>query len=327
MVIKNYLLGNFLIDLIEAIPFYTILKYLYLEKDNNNSQILFNETHFCLKIFTCFKALKIFKINNRKNNRAFYLFSQKASDNYSSERFYQISVFSITIISVLNIFICFHIYMAKLAYPNWILTSKLQDKPFMEVYLASLYFIIATMTSVGYGDIVCISKEETIYQIILLTIGIVAYSWIISTVGDYVKNESRATIKYNKDVLQLEEIRISYPNMPFKLYNKIYNYIESRNLAEKKLDANMLTNSLPFNLRNVLLLIMHESCIKNFKIAEFQHKDATKWENIKETMLDLNNNNVRKKLVLQTGKYNAKHTLKYVNEVSITYRHYCNLVE
>ncbi len=63
------------------------------------------------------------------------------------------------------------------------------------------------------------------------------------------------------------------------------------------------------------------------KIAEFQHKDATKWENIKETMLDLNNNNVRKKLVLQTGKYNAKHTLKYVNEVSITYRHYCNLVE
>ena len=72
-------------------------------------------------------------------------------------------------------------------------------------------------------------------------------------------------IKYSNNMKILEEIRIDYPNMPFKLYNKIYNYIESRSAAEKKLDANMLTNSLPFNLRNVLLLIMHESCIKNFK--------------------------------------------------------------
>ena len=264
MVMKNYLLGNFSFDLIEAIPFYTILKYAYLNKENNNSQILFNETHFCLKILTCFKALKIFKIKNRMNNRAFYLFSEKASDSYSSERFYQISVFSITIISVLNIFICFHIYMAKLSYPNWILSSKLQDKPFMKIYLASLYFIIATMTSVGYGDIVCISKEETIYQIILLTIGIVAYSWIISTVGDYVKNESRATIKYNKDVLQLEEIRISYPNMPFKLYNKIHQHLERLVRQQEKYDSNLLINSLPYNLKNTLIFEIHKEVINKF---------------------------------------------------------------
>ena len=64
----------------------------------------------------------------------------------------------------------------------------------------------------------------------------------------------------------LEEIRVDYPNMPFKLYNKIYNYIESRNIAEKKLDTNELTNSLPYNLRNALLLVMYNSCIRNFKL-------------------------------------------------------------
>ena len=264
MVIKNYLLGNFLFDLIEAIPFYTILKYVYLNKEDNKSNILFNEYHFGLKISTCLKALKIFKINNRQNNRAFYFFSQKSSDDYFSERIYQISIFSISTISVLNIFICFHIYMAKLSYPNWILSSKLQDKPFIEIYLASLYFILATMTSVGYGDIVCISKEETIYQIILLSIGIVAYSWIISTVGDYVKNESRATIKYNKDVLQLEEIRIAYPNMPFKLYNKIHQHLEILLKQQEKYDSNILINSLPYNLKNKLIFEIHKEVIKKF---------------------------------------------------------------
>ena len=264
MVIKNYLLGNFLFDLIEAIPFYTILKYVYLDKENNKSNILFNEYHFGIKILTCLKAFKIFKINNRQNNRAFYFFSQKSSDDYFSERIYQISIFSLSTISVLNIFICFHIYMAKLSYPNWILSSKLQDKPFIEIYLASLYFILATMTSVGYGDIVCKSKEETIYQIILLSIGIVAYSWIISTVGDYVKNESRATIKYNKDVLQLEEIRIAYPNMPFKLYNKIHQHLERLVKQQEKYDSNILINSLPYNLKNKLIFEIHKEVIKNF---------------------------------------------------------------
>lgn len=154
--------------------------------------------------------------------------------------------------------------MAKLSYPNWILSSKLQDKPFIEIYLASLYFILATMTSVGYGDIVCISKEETIYQIILLSIGIVAYSWIISTVGDYVKNESRATIKYNKDMMQLEEIRIAYPNMPFKLYNKIHQHLERLLKQQEKYDSNILINSLPYNLKNKLIFEIHKEVIKKF---------------------------------------------------------------
>ena len=77
------------------------------------------------------------------------------------------------------------------------------------------------MTSVGYGDIVCISSAERYFQIILLSIGLVAYSYIISAVGDYVKNKSRALDNYNRDMAKLEEIRMAYPNMPFKLYNAV----------------------------------------------------------------------------------------------------------
>ena len=265
MVMKNYLFGNFLLDLIEAIPFYTIYRYAYYNKiEKAVYNVLFNEQYFPLKMLVCFKAIKIFKINDRKNNRAFYFFSKKTSDDYYSERIYQISILVIITLSVLNIFISFHIYMAKLSYPNWILSSHLQDASFIDIYIASLYFIMATMTSVGYGDIVCINKEETFFQIILLSIGIVAYSWIISTVGDYVKNESRATIKYNKDMSQLEEIRISYPNMPFKLYNKIQQHLQRLSKQQEKFDSNILINSLPYSLKNSLLFEIHREVITKF---------------------------------------------------------------
>ena len=154
--------------------------------------------------------------------------------------------------------------MAEKSYPNWIVSNNLEDKPFIEIYVASFYFIIATMTSVGYGDITCISFEETCFQIVLLSIGLVVYSWIISTVGDYVKNESRANINYNKDMSKLEEIRIAYPNMPYKLYNKIQQHILRMFHQNKKYEYNILVNSLPYTLQNSVLFEMHKDEISKF---------------------------------------------------------------
>ena len=265
MVIANYLWGYFLMDLIEAIPFFSILRYINLKnKINDKNEDLFSEKYFILKIFSCFKAFKIFKINERRNNYILNAINNKLSESYLFERIYQISNFAIITLSVLNIFICLHIYMGKLSYPNWIVSFKFQDKSFIEIYLSSLYFIMATMTSVGYGDIVCISKIETCFQIILLSIGVVAYSWIISTVGDYVKNESRASIKYNKDITQLEEIRIAYPNMPFKLYNNIHQHLQRSLKQKEKFDSNLLINNLPYTLKNTLIFEIHKEIIHKF---------------------------------------------------------------
>ena len=262
MIITHYLYGDFFFDLIMAIPFYSIFKYKNVEKSQFDS--IYNESHFLLKILICFKAIKIFKLNNSKNNRVIYFFNRKFAKNYYLQRVYQITNFIVIIISVFNLFISFHIYMAQLSYPNWIFSSNLQDKSFIEIYLSSLYFIMATLTSVGYGDIVCISKEETCFQILLLSIGLVAYSWIISTVGDYVKNKSRATINFKRDMTKLEEIRIAYPNMPYKLYNKIQQHIQRLLTQSKKYEYNILVNSLPYYLQNSVLFQIHKNEIDKF---------------------------------------------------------------
>ena len=264
MIIENYFSGDFIFDLIMAIPFYTILKNRI---DNNIIyDTKYDEQFYMLKILVCFKAFKILKLNKIKNNRVTYFFNKTFTKNYYFERIYQIVNFFIIICSMFNLIICIHIYIAELSYPNWIVSFNLENKSFIDIYLASFYFIIATMTSVGYGDIVCISKEETFFQIILLSIGLVAYSFIISTVGDYVKNKSRATINFNRDMTKLEEIRIAYPNMPFKLYNKIQQHIQRMLHQNKKFEYNILINSLPYTLQNSVLFEIHKNEIDKFTI-------------------------------------------------------------
>ena len=93
---------------------------------------------------------------------------------------------------------------------------------------------------------------------------VIAYSWVVSTIGNYVKNETKATIKYNADMGLLEEIRISYPKMSYKLYNKIQKHLENVSHQQEKFDTNLLVNNLPYTLKNQLIYIIYEKIIKNF---------------------------------------------------------------
>ena len=267
MIIKNYLESNFVFDLIMSIPFYTIFRF----QNNLDNEFKYNEKYFMLKIMICLKAFKIFKLKRVKANRVINFISRIFAKNYLFERIYQIYNFILIICAIFNLIICIHIYMAEKSYPNWIVSNNLEDKPFIEIYVASFYFIIATMTSVGYGDITCINFEETCFQIVLLSIGLVVYSWIISTVGDYVKNESRANINYNKDMSKLEEIRVAYPNMPFKLYHKIQQHIKRMLTQSKKYEYNILVNSLPYYLQNSVFFQIHKNEIDKFTFFKNCH--------------------------------------------------------
>ena len=77
----------------------------------------------------------------------------------------------------------------------WFLVAKLQDfnestwvfkyeydiASVPEQYLASLYFIVTTITTVGYGDITSKNPAEQAFCIILMIIGVIAYSMAISS--------------------------------------------------------------------------------------------------------------------------------------------------
>jgi len=272
-IIKHYLFSQFFLDFIQAIPFFSYLSFLCNKYKINNYEIYnISTSHLLLFLCSYLKELKFFKIIDIRKNYICYNIKQMVSKNDNYEKIYTFLIYSSLCIFGFYFFTSIHILIAFSSYPNWIINSGFQDENLFSLYLISFYYLITTMTTVGYGNIVCASSFiELFYQLILLSVGIIVYSWIVSNIGNYVKNESNASIRFDKDEAILEEIRILYPNMSYNLYKKIYHHLGLRKIRQKQCDSNILINSLPHSLKNEILLSMYKLTIKNFKIFKGIH--------------------------------------------------------
>jgi hypothetical protein len=219
-----------------------------------------------LLIFCFVKQIKLFKIIDLKKNSIMY----KIKESVSEKEFIEDVINSLVTIGVCIFcfysFISIHIFIGRHSHPNWITKNGFENQSIPMLYLTSFYYLITTMTTVGYGDISCACISETIFQIVVLSVGITVYSWIVSNIGNYVKNENYASMQFNKDGEILEEIRISHPNMPFRLYKQILHHLNARKIRQKHCDSNLLINSLPYSLKNSVLLTMYKQTINNLKI-------------------------------------------------------------
>jgi len=265
-IFHHYIVTQFWSDFIEAIPAFSYIGYLCKKKNVYCNGYDISNKEMILLLLCFLKQAKLFKIIDIKNNSIMYIIKDIIAENEIIE---QIVLLFITVgicVSCFYSFISIHIFIGRHSYPNWIIKAGFQDQPHLMLYLISFYYLMTTMTTVGYGDIVGVSLSEIIFQIIVLSVGITIYSWVVSNIGNYVKNESYASMQFNKDETILEEIRISHPNMSFKLYKHIYQHLHARKIRQQQYDSNLLINSLPYSLKNTVLLTIYKETINNMKI-------------------------------------------------------------
>ena len=266
-IIIHYIKGWFLFDLISAIPVYTLNKinepycndyYLRIQYYNE----ILDNSHYLL---LCNRLFKIFKIFS--NNQAYKILLNKLNE-------YLGMIISICyILLAINYVACLYIFIGRNCYPNWILTTHLDTSSFFDIYICSLYILMMAMTTVGYGDITCYSFKERIFQIFLLIVGILAYSWAVSSFSNYIKKISEKSADFENKKQILDEIKLSNPNLPDELYEKIIRYLKFKNFHEKKL-KNVIFECLPVSLKNNLICEMYKPIIKNFVFFKnFQNTD------------------------------------------------------
>jgi Ion channel len=90
---------------------------------------------------------------------------------------------------VCHICCCFWVILANLytdseEYPDtWIYRLGYVDSEDYEVYIASMYFVLTTFTTVGFGDINGVTTPERIFCLILMLVGAVAFSFAVSSLS------------------------------------------------------------------------------------------------------------------------------------------------
>ena len=285
-IILNYIKGYFILDFICAIPYYSIIKIIKFKTYKGSNIVIrcskyydhvINDRYQLVEII---KLIKFLKCVNNKN-----IVSNYIKDSLNQIAFFGTWSYLLTSaffsLLVLHLTACIHIFISCTTFPNWIVQKNLHMSHFIKIYLSSIYFLITTVTSVGYGDIIGNSFTEIIFQIFLLIVGIIAYSWLISSLSNYVQENNSQNEVFNQKLAILEDIKLENPKMTKELYDKIYLHLEYTNLKQKK-DKSSLIDSLPHSIKKPLLYEMYKPIIENFnffkkfKNSEFVNRVISK---------------------------------------------------
>jgi hypothetical protein len=62
------------------------------------------------------------------------------------------------------------------------------EKSVSDLYICSVYFVVTTVLTVGYGDIVAQSMLEKVFCIILMLIGVLSFSFSTGTLSAIIQS-------------------------------------------------------------------------------------------------------------------------------------------
>lgn len=88
--------------------------------------------------------------------------------------------------------------------------NNFQDFKDFELYITSFYFTVATIVTVGYGDINATSVQEKLISILLMVIGVIAFSFATGSLSSIIANYDSSTAKLQEKLATLNNIRQDY---------------------------------------------------------------------------------------------------------------------
>ena len=270
LITKNYVKNWFGLDFICCIPLYSILKSFGKKKTViNNCYAKCYYDYEGNNLYYLFVLIKIFKILKVLSCNIFFkLIQNQLKKNNFINDWGNVLKYLFLFISILNISSSIYIFVARNSYPNWILAFDINKLNFIHIYICSIHHIITTMTTIGYGDIVAQSLAEKIFEIISLIVSTCFYSWIVSSASNYIKKMNEKYIKFEKKKEILDEIKVNYPLINDCLYDRIYRLL-SYGKSHVEVDKNIILDSLPYSIRNELLIQMYDPIINNFKLFRY----------------------------------------------------------
>jgi hyperpolarization activated cyclic nucleotide-gated potassium channel 2 len=145
----------------------------------------------------------------------------------------------------------------------WLRTFGHIDASTDERYVASLYWALTTMTTVGYGDIVPRSEIEKVYAMAAMILACGTFAYVVGSIGGIISKQSERETAYRDRSNAVNEY-LRKNNIPDGLQFKVRRYLEYVWENQKnKLNEKEILAQLSEPLRDEIYSHIHGVVIKS----------------------------------------------------------------
>jgi len=132
-------------------------------------------------------------------------------------------------------------------------------------YVTSLYWVVETLSTVGYGETNPTTNIQYIYAMIIMLFGVGMYGFIIGNVANILSKGNPARAQFFSNIEQLKTF-VNYRNIPISLQKKIrdyYNYIWKKKLG---FDESIFLSNLPAGLQNEVSVYLKREILEKIPL-------------------------------------------------------------
>ncbi|GLI63367.1 hypothetical protein VaNZ11_006304 [Volvox africanus] len=259
----NYLSGWLVVDLVAALPWTYITRSLasYMQ---------------LLKLLRLVRLLRLLQMSRSMQRNRLYM-NMEHSQGAAVARVVSYVMGAVLVVHMsASAWFFVAVMQSKDLEGTWAEAAGLQDATAFERYLTSLYFVVITFTTVGYGDVYPVTTAERFMTCVGMLVGVVTLGYIISTANTIAGKADKYELARSELLDRVESFLEAQP-LTTGLATRIKNYFEY--VARRRFndrDDQQLVASLPSDLRRAVLRAMHSKLVKQvpFLRAAAAHHEA-----------------------------------------------------
>ncbi|GMF14357.1 unnamed protein product [Phytophthora lilii] len=258
---RHYLKTTFFVDIVATIPFDFLIEAVAAGNIFRSLRLI--RTLKLIKLLRLMRLSKLLKMNSQ--------WMAEFDINVDTVRLLKLLA---PVMIIAHYVGCFWFYMSAdrgehdawwgriyYDYPDSILSK----------YIASIYWAITTMTTVGFGDIFAVNDFERGYSILVLIGGTTLFAYVVGTVIEVASN-SKSLMNREHEMVQRVNAYIKERGVSSEFIVACQEHLRFVDSEKTFFVENSLFDALSYSLRSELILILNGSVVSKIRFFDKKPK-------------------------------------------------------
>ena len=255
----TYLKGWFIVDVISILPIDLIV--LAISSGQESGTFRVTRLFKLLRLLRLAKLLKLLRL--LRMGKVFDTLEEKFEMNRGVR---EALVLSINVLVVSHLTACGWYFLVTLEdnpRATWVFEYFGNDPTVgtSDLYVASLYWAVSTLTSVGFGDIVAFSTLERVYAVVVSFLGATLFGYIIGHMSSLVSALNRSSSAFNEKMDEIDAY-LRHRSVPQPLAIKIRKYFKYYITRKSLFDEKQILDDLSSYLRRELTKFLVQDTVR-----------------------------------------------------------------